>query len=71
MNELPLELRKLAEQNTAVQDVLSSYEQLDAVYQRSLDAMGRPRRTAPAVQNSAEVTMSFQSVSASQGGGAN
>lgn len=54
------ELRSLRDSNPDLALVLDTFEEIERVYQETLEAMGSVGRNIPKVTNSAEVTLSFQ-----------
>jgi len=60
MNVVTNELRSLRENDPDLALILDTFEEIERVYQGTLEAMGSVSRNIPKVMNSAEVTVSFQ-----------
>ena len=60
MNIVTSELRSLRENNPDLALILDTFEEIERVYQGTLEAMGSVTKNIPKVMNSAEVTLSFQ-----------
>ena len=67
MDRLANELERLREEDPDVTYVLDVFKEIDRVYSDTLEALGVNRKFAPAVRNSAEVTLSFHPTTSSSG----
>ena len=67
MDKLPDELRRLYEGDSDIALILDVFGEIERVYHDALDAMGVTSKSVPAVENSAEVTVSFRPTSSSAG----
>lgn len=62
------ELRKLCETDPDVALLISTFKELDQIYQDGLEALGIKVKEEPQVQNSTAILNSYESVSTDQFG---
>jgi len=60
MNVMTNELRNLCENDPDLALILDTFEEIERVYEGTLEAMGTVSKNIPKTTNSAEVIISFQ-----------
>ncbi len=60
MEEMTIVLQQHTQETPGIKEALEAYEEIEAVYRKSLEAMGWIEPNTPQVENTADITLSFR-----------